>query len=55
VAFYLASHAGFRRTLLDERWSPRLLWGALAALATVPIGLTAPRSFSSPRWCSCSA
>ncbi len=39
VAFYLASHAGFRRTLLDERWSPRLLWGALAALATVPIGL----------------
>ena len=38
VALYLAAHAGFRRTLLDERWSARLLWAALAALATVPLG-----------------
>jgi low temperature requirement protein LtrA len=39
VAIYLGGHAGFRRTLLDERWSPRLLWAAFAALATVPLGL----------------
>ena len=38
VALYLVAHAGFRRTLLDERWSSRLLWAALAALATVPLG-----------------
>ena len=39
VALYLAGHAGFRRTLLEEPWSSRLLWAALAALATVPLGL----------------
>ena len=45
VAIYLAGHAGFRRTLLDERWSSRLLWGALAALATVPLGLHGTAAF----------
>ena len=39
VALYVAGHAGFRRTLLDERWSSRLLFAALASLATVPLGL----------------
>jgi len=38
VALYLGGHAGFRRTIFDQRWSSRLLWAAVAALATVPLG-----------------
>jgi len=39
VALYLGGHAGFRRTIFEQRWSSRLLWAALAALATVPLGV----------------
>ena len=39
VALYLGGHAGFRRTIFEERWSARLLWTALAALCTVPLGV----------------
>jgi len=39
VALYLGGHAGFRHTIFEERWSARLLWTALAALCTVPLGV----------------